>query len=1479
MDLNEGLEKLNQYFVKAQGRGMTRDAFEIAAAIHIDEYFEGLGESDADALRQQLSSLSDALPIVLATSRDFADAAQICRSAARQWRTSSWYNDVIELWPAPISHEVRRLVALLDGENRPPSPEGALLQVRDLSETLLKLPTVILARYLMDQGGDDSEAIRRRINVVSGGDWNSLARDASERLQKRDTPEYVARLSQLFQKASPYRLAVDGMAAARNTYIGHGALPSNPMETARLVSSFMSRDTSERASAGLQSPTIGEALAFAATMNLWQGVLLECETETETIELMGSAALDRWLEDSRHKAEHHQGKNLPVRLTLLDDGKALELGPLIAARLCLECGHRDVFFFDHVYKRSPLRVDFIDYGRGHKTRLDGNLEASDMRVAIEMTATENSVAAYGTGLLDKGTAIAALDRMRIDERYRSPKYLRTPLAVFLRHHQSGIYWLQAPAHVGKTMLIQGLAEPFLNDEAIVNGLKPGVGGGTAVYYCKHEYRSGQIAFLNGLAESIKDALDLRRDSRFIFPDARDVITAEDQRAAFASWLQAWQTLDGGTPRRLLIAIDGLDESDDPATGDSLLSILPRSSQLSSGLSLVLTSRRVGDAECPTWLGPAMTAVMDDEDHTAKRILDLEDAGYQSLLGDYVRAGLGLANGAESASIVESLIAQAEERFVFLSFLVEQLRGGRAPADAIGELGKGQEIYDRFIDGLETRYGAKRADDLLAILGCLTAAQEAHDWILGAGAVDDPATGRTLAPIARDWAGLSIELLARITHMDEPPVGGRATLRVSFIEALILIQGVLTVWRGERGGARYRLGLKDFSTSMRFRRPHEVQRAHAWIANTALDAVEAMAAVSPDERDSIESKTVYDLLPLVSASQSLANVDSVRERFFRLPLLDVSLTLENIVGSKAELVTLYDNILVAMAYGAGPPSDDGQRRREADTYFSRSAAKRDAVGFGIADVLFDQNRAIEMYEYLCVRYGPDCPASLRLELAKSYGNRAVAGVDLLGQIASLTDTDRAIEIMESIREEYGAEWPAEWCQDLAMGYLNRGIAKTHLTTFGTDAAVADYDRALDLMQSFRDMQQGWSTDWRETTALIYSARGRVQSPCRSASERFLDLDRAIAIREALRDECGDAWPDRWCNELARTYLSRAEARLDSPYHGLNVALLDYDRAIELREQLRLSLGPAWPETWCDDLATAYMLRGSAHLSVASQNRTDALADYDKAIELVKSLQDEDDRSAFRGFTLAGIYMNRGAAKSAMPGHGPLEALKDYDRSITLMNELRAVRGSKWPSKWRYELSRALENRAQTRLDLPDQEVSSALLDFDEAIALMEHVHDDRDSEFTEDWRPALAKVYCNRAVTRASRLGDGASAMLDLSHAIDVLGELCKELDPGRSSEHQHSLALAYLAQAGIKQASGYDRSSCLIDCDRCINLLETLRDKSWASWNADMNEQLSAAYDLRKSLLGWRSFLSRFRSHGWKSNRRGTGDHNFNDNS
>ena len=371
---------------------------------------------------------------------------------------------------------------------------------------------------------------------------------------------------------------------------------------------------------------------------------------------------------------------------------------------------------------------------------------------------------------------------------------------------------------------------------------------------------------------------------------------------------------------------------------------------------------------------------------------------------------------------------------------------------------------------------------------------------------------------------------------------------------------------------------------------------------------------------------------------------------------------------------------------------------ANAFMNRGVAKQSAPGHGPAAAIADYDRAIELMQALRDALGDDWPIPWRNDLANAFMNRGNAKRSAPGHgpAAAIADYDRAIELMQALREALGDDWPIPWRNDLAAAFMNRGNAKQSAPGHGPAAAIADYDRAIELRQALRDaLGDDWPVPWRNDLADAFMNRGvaKQSAPGHGPAAAIADYDRAIELMQALRDALGDDWPVPWRNDLAGAFMNRGNAKQDAPGHGPAAAIADYDRAIELRQALREALGDDWPVPWRNDLAGAFMNRGNAKQSAPGHGPAAAIADYDRAIELRQALRDAlgDDWPVPWRNDLAAAFMNRGNAKQSAPGHGPAAAIADYDRAIELRQALRDALGDDWPVAWRNDLAAAFMNR--------------------------------------------------------------------------------------------------------------------------------------------------------------------------------------------
>lgn len=505
-----------------------------------------------------------------------AEVADFCRTLARN-PPAPWVAAVSEHWPGPVAHEYHRLRELLEAGQLVP----AIWQLKDLAETLVKFPALVMARDLISHGGEAAaREVRRALfgGQLTFGAWVGLVeRTMAPAARKVGSTLVCPQLPLLFvtakDKATDWLKTLNTLVTWRNDVFEHGAFRLNPADFTDELRCYVG--------------VINQALAEQATAGVWDNARLRSEGP-DAIELTGWQII-------RHRHPSAAVTHVEVEMPLvLDVGdRRLRLAPLLALRRCTLCSKQDVFFYDSRAGRGrESGFIFIDYLAGHRMSAprhrvpDLATEADLPDGAVESPPAGGTVDdLYGDRELE-----ALLLEKALEARYMEPTYLRQPFVEFVRSHDCGIFWLSAPGHTGKSMFVKGLADP-----AAVNGKPLGSDLLVAALFIKREILPTARDLRNFLTEQVlKDGFGLsERGADFPQLDTK----AADPAQAFVQHLHAVMTLKPARINKVILCLDGLDEL--PATDGkekSLAEFLPSPDVLPAGLYLLLTSRPL--EECP-----------------------------------------------------------------------------------------------------------------------------------------------------------------------------------------------------------------------------------------------------------------------------------------------------------------------------------------------------------------------------------------------------------------------------------------------------------------------------------------------------------------------------------------------------------------------------------------------------------------------------------------------------------------------------------------------------------------------------------------------------------------------------------------------------------------------------------------------------------------------------------------------------------------
>ncbi len=960
------------------------------------------GQAEAQRLIDAVDQLLDSPPP--ATDPAELDAPRAaCRRLADAWSAQPWLADLLETWPGPIAHEAQAL-----GERLADGNQGAALaQLRDLAEVLIKLPAVILARDLLSHQPPPALAARIHQTLYGKhpamGDWLALL-DTHLVPAVRGWPEdaeplTAPTLADLFQRPNGKRTkltnALWAQVALRNAE-GHGAWRRDEAEVVTLLRHHLLGDlgADDWRRAGMNPPAesivpLAEGLAFAVAADPWRGLGLAIATAAETRPLRGW----RSIREHHDQARAHADAERPASIQLQPaTGAPLDLGPYLAGRHCAICGYQDAFFFNGA-DRDGARFDLLDYLQGHRQRLTWHqvrdLHADRRRLApaldpaLNLAPPVDANGPDGQQTLLQASVQRLLDGLAFERRYLSPDYLRAPLADLLRRRDRGLFWLQAPAHCGKSHLVRGLAEAgAIGEPALVDDLR------VAAVYIRKEYRFGPSALLPLLERGLAAALDLAERNDLRLPQFDE--HANHPSAELAAKLAAFRALaDHSGP--LLICLDGLDELRPPAADErSLLDFLPTPDRLPPATYLLLTSRLRHDPDdradaaraahgCPPWVWSRTAHLRPDPDRgLICHAIDRNDPDYQALMRAWTRrelaparkallarrraAGEGQA-AAEAAAqaavdadldqLFTDLLAKAERRFLQLAFLVDRiierdLLLDRARIDA---LPAPADLFSDYLERLPETLGPKQAELARLILLTLAAAEQAHGWLVNAS--PDP------LPVDADWRGLPLDALADLSHQPDPIRGPDADL----ILLLYRLRAALGTWRGEAApAARYRLGVKGLLDAIAAHPTlgPRLAETHQRLAAETLDLIEPPAAGdAPAPTPATPTRLRYALAHArLSGDAGLAERISGSTRLFWAINDQATTAYHDLRLSEAHQ---WWTLAILQAEAMQAADDPIWRNHLATAYSNRGLAKQDAGGHGPAAAVADYGAAIEIRE--------------------------------------------------------------------------------------------------------------------------------------------------------------------------------------------------------------------------------------------------------------------------------------------------------------------------------------------------------------------------------------------------------------------------------------------------------------------------------------------------------------------------------------
>ncbi|MEF3366431.1 hypothetical protein V3H18_07780 [Methylocystis sp. 9N] len=236
---------------------------------------------------------------------------------------------------------------------------------------------------------------------------------------------------------------------------------------------------------------------------------------------------------------------------------------------------------------------------------------------------------------------ASFDWSATDADYMSPAYLRNHFRQAFGKFDKGIYWLRAPAGMGKTQFIRGVTgKRPAKDPTKTEGIDSSISADarSIAFHIPKGEAIGPRQFVDGLKSAFDSEFALDAEERAQTGAALRYDNPAAAREDFVAWLARLRDCAAAKgAKRLLVCIDGLDLLTEPEPGASaenfsLLELLPSAPELPAGVTLLISSRPAADwppglferAQARIGVGEGLTALD----------LSLQEKAYIELLQRY-----------------------------------------------------------------------------------------------------------------------------------------------------------------------------------------------------------------------------------------------------------------------------------------------------------------------------------------------------------------------------------------------------------------------------------------------------------------------------------------------------------------------------------------------------------------------------------------------------------------------------------------------------------------------------------------------------------------------------------------------------------------------------------------------------------------------------------------------------------------------------
>ncbi|MCB2290143.1 tetratricopeptide repeat protein [Clostridium sp. CS001] len=587
-----------------------------------------------------------------------------------------WFKPAFSEYPSIIAHEYYRIYCMLkEGHTY-----GAILQIKDLLEVLLKFPTLMAMSVIYnrkEKSIQEIELIALSFQKILGlGDWRNL----TNIIYKENLINDSVILPILKSIRDIYFNQKIDIVKWRNETIGHGALKFD-------------------SDIEFQNEVINLIKIIKRHFNVCNHLYLKLnfcmEMSSSNIELRGIELAKNLSVDGMLYFEDEMSLNKIHPFILVDNG--------------------EIFFFD-TYIEKKKKVSILNYINGIKKDIvNGNMIRyyhSLYKESIEILKSNGNIKIIeqNTESPEEESYLAESERVlneiqHIND-YKNPMYIEEWLRSRLLNTNKGIFLLQMERGMGKTTFSKALDENGYNkieiDDFTVRS-----------YYMNDSYLSDYGYFYTGLSDLFRTNSEgkvIIKEKNIKMLSGKPAEMKKKFGELLSDYRDKYKKYFGKD--KLLLIIDGIDEMPNK-DNDSILKIIPHDEELDEGIYILLTCRT--DKELPPHILQSVKEYNIPEENQI--VYDRFNAENIEILKEYIIEELKF----QEEEKIQVILEKADYRFLYLSILKVIMQN--SDDELLELLPKGAKIFEIFLKKLNLHLGDKYFKGFQQVLAIVAFADE------------------------------------------------------------------------------------------------------------------------------------------------------------------------------------------------------------------------------------------------------------------------------------------------------------------------------------------------------------------------------------------------------------------------------------------------------------------------------------------------------------------------------------------------------------------------------------------------------------------------------------------------------------------------------------------------------------------------------------------------------------------------------------